>query len=126
MAVSRGKNKVQLAENDLELLKDFTYKRQIKQLQSDVNQAEMALARARAKSRADVIQAKADLKAKEQESRASEGQAEPNCMDQISQGRSSMPLPTVWRSTRRRPNAVDGATIASPWTSALRCTSGRS
>ncbi len=67
LAVSRGKNKVKLAENDLELLKDFTYKREIKQRQSDVHQAEMALVRARAKSRADVIQARADLNAKEQE-----------------------------------------------------------
>jgi len=67
LAVSRGKNKVELAENDLELLKEFTYKRQIKQLDSDVHQARMALERARASSRADVIQAKADLNAKEQE-----------------------------------------------------------
>lgn len=67
LAVSRGKNKVELAENDLDLLKEFTYKRQIKQLQSDVHQAGMALDRARASSRADVIQAKADLNAKEQE-----------------------------------------------------------
>ncbi len=58
---------VELAKKSLALLTDYTYKRQLAQLQSDVSQAEMALERIERKSRADVIQAQADLKAKEAE-----------------------------------------------------------
>jgi HlyD family secretion protein len=56
-----------VARSDLDLLRNFTYHRQIEQLTSDVNQAEMALERTKRKASADVIQAKADLKAKELE-----------------------------------------------------------
>jgi HlyD family secretion protein len=52
---------------DLDLLKNFTYHRQIEQLTSDVNQAAMALERTRRKASADVVQAQADLKAKDLE-----------------------------------------------------------
>jgi HlyD family secretion protein len=64
---SQARNNLELAENELELLRDFTYKRQIKQLESDVEQAEMALFRAKAKAKADVVQAEAEFKANEQE-----------------------------------------------------------
>ncbi|MFB0524092.1 MAG: efflux transporter periplasmic adaptor subunit, partial [Phycisphaerae bacterium] len=67
LAVTRGKNKLQLAENNLELLQNFTYHRNMAQLESDFRQAEMALERTKRKARADVIQAKADLKAKDLE-----------------------------------------------------------
>lgn len=67
LAVERRDLDLQLALNDLHLLQDFTYHRQIRQLRSDVQQAEMALERARRKARADVAQAEADLKAKELE-----------------------------------------------------------
>ncbi len=63
----RMQNKVQLTNNDFKFLTEYTYHRQIDQLDSDVKQAQMALERAQAKSRADVIQAEADLKAKEAE-----------------------------------------------------------
>ncbi|MHC4286419.1 MAG: efflux RND transporter periplasmic adaptor subunit [Planctomycetota bacterium] len=56
LAVTRSKNNLELAQNNLSLLEDFTYHR---------NQAEMALERIERKSRALVIQADADLKAKE-------------------------------------------------------------
>ncbi|MCP4643857.1 MAG: efflux RND transporter periplasmic adaptor subunit [bacterium] len=55
----------ELAEANRELLKEFTYKRSLTELKSDVKQAEMALERVRRKASADVIQAEADLKAKE-------------------------------------------------------------
>ncbi|MDH4238855.1 MAG: efflux RND transporter periplasmic adaptor subunit [Phycisphaerae bacterium] len=67
LAVTRSKNNLELAQNNLGLLEDFTYHRNIAQFRSDVTQAEMALERTERKSRAQVIQAEADLKAKELE-----------------------------------------------------------
>jgi HlyD family secretion protein len=67
LAVTRSKNNLELAQNNLSLLEDFTYHRNIAQLTSDVTQAKMALERTERKSRALVIQAEADLKAKELE-----------------------------------------------------------
>ncbi|MCJ7536244.1 MAG: hypothetical protein MUO57_11990 [Anaerolineales bacterium] len=58
---------VQLAQKSKELLTGYTYKRNLAQLKSDVSQAEMALERIERKARANVIQAQADLKAKEAE-----------------------------------------------------------
>ena len=58
---------VQLAQKSKELLTEYTYKRDLAQLKSDVSQTEMALERTDRKARADVIQAQADLKAKEAE-----------------------------------------------------------
>ena len=58
---------LELARNDLDLLKDYTHKRKLAQLESDVSQAEMALERTTRKARADVVEAKANLKAKEAE-----------------------------------------------------------
>ncbi len=56
-----------LAKQDLELLKNYTHKRQTRQLESDVSQAEMALERTTRKAKADVVQQEANLKAKEAE-----------------------------------------------------------
>ena len=56
-----------VALSNVDLLKNFTYHRQIEQLTSDVNQAEMALERTNRKAAADVVQAKAELKARELE-----------------------------------------------------------
>ena len=58
---------LELARNNIDLLKNFTYERNIAQLQSDVSQAEMALERTRRKATADVVQAEAELKAREAE-----------------------------------------------------------
>ncbi len=58
---------VELAKNNLDLLKNFTYQRELAQLESDVSQAEMALERTTRKANANVVQAKADLTAKEAE-----------------------------------------------------------
>jgi len=58
---------VELAKNNLDLLKNFTYQRELAQLNSDVSQAEMALERTTRKANANVVQAKADLTAKEAE-----------------------------------------------------------
>lgn len=57
----------ELAKSDLQLLLDYTYKRQISKLESDVKQSIMALERVGRKAKADIVQAQADLKAKESE-----------------------------------------------------------
>lgn len=67
LAVTRGKNSLIVAQNDLELLQNYTKPREIDKLVSDVNQAEMALERTKRKASANVVQAKAELGAKEQE-----------------------------------------------------------
>ena len=67
LALKRKKLELQVAKNNLALLKNYTYKRNIAQLESDVSQATMALERAIRKARADVVQAEADLKAKKSE-----------------------------------------------------------
>ncbi len=67
LAHSRAKVNLQVAQRDRELLETYTYQRQIAQLESDVRQAEMALERIKAKARANVVQARAELVAREQE-----------------------------------------------------------
>ena len=67
LAVKRKVLDLELAQNDLDLLKNFTYKRNLAQLKSDVKQAKMALDRTIRKAKADVVQAEANLKAKESE-----------------------------------------------------------
>jgi len=67
ITVKRRRLEYDLAVADLKLLQDFTYPRQIRQFQSDVQQAISALDRAKRKADADKRQAEADLKAKEAE-----------------------------------------------------------
>ncbi len=55
---------LELAQNNLDLLKNFTYQRKLAQLESDVKQARMALERTKRKAKANVIQAQANLEAK--------------------------------------------------------------
>ncbi|MBW2031128.1 MAG: efflux RND transporter periplasmic adaptor subunit [Deltaproteobacteria bacterium] len=58
---------LELVKNEQGLLKDFTHKRRLAQLESDVKQAKMSLERTIRKAKADVVQAKANLAAKESE-----------------------------------------------------------
>jgi HlyD family secretion protein len=67
LAVTRSNVKLEVSRNDIELLENFTHKRQLALLDSNVKQAQMALERAQAKARANVVQAEADLNAKKQE-----------------------------------------------------------
>ncbi|MEN6332754.1 MAG: efflux RND transporter periplasmic adaptor subunit [Phycisphaerales bacterium] len=67
LAVTKGTNSLTVAQNDLELLQQYTKPREVDKLVSDVNQAEMALERTKRKASANVVQAKAELNAKEQE-----------------------------------------------------------
>jgi HlyD family secretion protein len=67
LSAHKKKLDVELAENNLRLLEDFTHPRRLAELESDVSQAEMALERTNRKAKADVVQADAELKAKESE-----------------------------------------------------------
>ena len=67
LATNRRRLDLELAENDLRLLEDFTHPRMLAELESDVKQAEMALERTRRKAKADVVQAEAELRAKDSE-----------------------------------------------------------
>jgi HlyD family secretion protein len=67
LSAHRNKLDLELAENNLSLLEDFTHPRRLAELESDVSQAEMALERAKRKAKADVVQAEAELRAKESE-----------------------------------------------------------
>jgi HlyD family secretion protein len=67
LSAHKSKLDLELAENNLRLLEDFTHPRNLAKLESDVNQAEMALERTNRKAKADVVQAEAELKAKESE-----------------------------------------------------------
>lgn len=67
LGVTRSKNNLELAQEEVRLLENFTRQRNIDQLESDLHQAKMALERTNRKAIANVAQAKADLKAKELE-----------------------------------------------------------
>ena len=59
----------ELAVASLKVLEDYTSKRKLAELESDVEQMQMALERVKLKANADIVQAEADLKAKETELR---------------------------------------------------------
>lgn len=67
LAAQQAQLDLDSARNDLKLLEEYTYRRKIDQFTSDVSQAEMALERVKKKTSADVIQAEADLAAREAE-----------------------------------------------------------
>ncbi len=67
IAKNRKQLDLDLARNNLDLLVNFDYKRNLEQLESDVKQAEMALERTKRKSNANIIQADANLAAGEAE-----------------------------------------------------------
>lgn len=59
LANQKAKLKLELAQGDLKLLKDFTFKREVAQLRSDCDQTSMALERAVRKAAANVAEAAA-------------------------------------------------------------------
>ena len=67
LACQRYELELQTARANLDLLKDYTYKRQIDEMESNVSQSTMALERTQRSSRADVVQAEAQLLARELE-----------------------------------------------------------
>ena len=64
---NRAKLEHQLAADSRKLLEEFTFKRKRDELVSDIKQTGMTLERVRRKAKADNVQAKAELKAKELE-----------------------------------------------------------
>jgi len=69
LAAKRKALDLETAKNNYELLTNFTYHRDLAQLKSDVSQAQMALERTNRKARADVVQSRAELNAREAEYR---------------------------------------------------------
>jgi HlyD family secretion protein len=67
LSANKKRLDLELAENNLRLLEDFEHPRMMAQLESDVKQAEMALERTNRKAKADIVQAEADLRAKQSE-----------------------------------------------------------
>lgn len=63
----RAQLNYELAVASLELLQEYTSKRKLAELESDVEQMQMALERVKLQANADIVQAEADLKAKETE-----------------------------------------------------------
>ncbi len=64
LAAKKANLNLQIARQDLQLLEDYTKKRQVAQLVSDVTQTKMALERTYRKASAEVAQASAELQAK--------------------------------------------------------------
>jgi HlyD family secretion protein len=67
LAVKKAQLDIELAENQLALLENYTYKRKIAELKSDISQAEMAFERITSKATANIVQAEAELIAKKSE-----------------------------------------------------------
>lgn len=67
LAAKRAELDLQTAISDRDLLKQYTYQRQVDELKSNVNQTKMALERTKRMANANVAQAKATLAAREAE-----------------------------------------------------------
>ncbi|GJM19476.1 MAG: hypothetical protein DHS20C14_16890 [Phycisphaeraceae bacterium] len=67
LAQKRAELEVRLAKESLRLLNEYTHQRSLTELEAAVEQTTMALDRVKRKASADLVQAEADLKAKEAE-----------------------------------------------------------
>ncbi len=67
LSFERARVSLRLAEGRLKLFQDYTHHRTLQQLQSDVQQAADRLERVRMTAHADIVQAEANYKAREQE-----------------------------------------------------------
>ncbi len=91
LAVTRSNVKLEVSRNDIELLENFTHKRQLALLDSNVKQAQMALERAEAKARANIVQAEATLKATDQEYERQKGKLA-KIIDQLTKAERRSPV----------------------------------
>ena len=91
------------AKGKLDLLRNYTYKRQIAQLQSDLSQAEMTLERTRRTANANIVQAEAKLSAKELEFTRQKDKLE-KYRDQIAKARIVAPMDglVIYATTNQR------------------------
>ena len=67
LSASKAELDLELAESNLKLFQDYTHKRTLDELESNVKQTQMALERTERNAKADVVQAEANLRAKEAE-----------------------------------------------------------
>ncbi len=67
LAFKKAELELDLARSNLELFEEYTYKRTLDELTSDVRQAEMNLERVQRKARANVVHAEVKFRAKESE-----------------------------------------------------------
>jgi HlyD family secretion protein len=67
LARTRAALTIELTQNKLNLLKKYTHVEDLEKRKSEVSQAEMALDRTRLKAASDIVQAEADLRARESE-----------------------------------------------------------
>jgi HlyD family secretion protein len=69
LSLKKAELDLELAKGNRDLLLGFTHQRQMAQLKSDTKQTKMAMERARRKGKANILQAEADLTAKEMDFR---------------------------------------------------------
>ncbi|NOY82386.1 MAG: efflux RND transporter periplasmic adaptor subunit [Kiritimatiellaeota bacterium] len=86
LAAKKARLDLDLARNNLALFKEYTCKRTLAQLESDVKQGKMALERVKRRAAADLVQAKADLAAKESEYRRQQSKLQ-KIVEQIAKAR---------------------------------------
>ncbi len=67
LAYQRARIDVEVAEEELNVLENFTYHRRLRELESEVEQTRMALERVKRNATADIVQAEAELRAREAE-----------------------------------------------------------
>jgi HlyD family secretion protein len=73
LAFEKAKLELTLVENQFDLLKSYTYNRTIEELKSNVKQAVMALERTKRSASASIVQAKAELEAKQANAEQAQG-----------------------------------------------------
>ncbi len=76
LAAQKARLDLELARAELDLLKNYSNKRELDELESQVSQTAMALERAERKASADVVQAEAELRAKDSEYRREKSKLE--------------------------------------------------
>jgi HlyD family secretion protein len=86
LAMKKALLDLELAKGELTLLETYTHQRSIDELNSLVEQTQMALERARRKASADVLQAEADLRAKQADFKQQQDQLA-KALDQISKSK---------------------------------------
>jgi HlyD family secretion protein len=74
LSLERARLDLELAQGNLYLLQNWTHRRRLTELKSNIDQAQMALVRVKLRSNADIVQAQADLRAKEAEHRQQQNQ----------------------------------------------------
>jgi len=98
----RAELDLELSRGQLDLLEKYTAKRRIDELESNIEQMQLALERAQLRARADVVQAEAELEAREQENERQKTKLQ-KTLEQITSCRITSPVDglVVYASTGR-------------------------